>query len=49
MVVAIEGNGTRNSHKGDGYKESDTMYTLNTVEQHGVATIETGEIGSRPE
>ena len=35
-VVCIEGNGTRDSHKGDGFKESDTMYTLNTVEQHGV-------------
>ena len=36
-VVCIEGNGTRDSHKGDGYKESDTMYTLNTVETHAVA------------
>ena len=36
-VVCIEGNGVRESHKGDGYKESDTMYTLNTVEQHAVA------------
>ena len=35
-VVCLEGNGQRDSHKGDGYKESDTMYTLNTVEQHGV-------------
>ena len=35
-VVCIEGNGTRDSHRGDGYKESETMYTLNTVEQHGV-------------
>ena len=35
-VVCIEGNGTRESHKGDGYKESDTMYTLNTVETHAV-------------
>ena len=32
----LEGNGQRESHQGDGYKESDTMYTLNTVEQHGV-------------
>ena len=36
-VVCIEGNGQRESHKGNGYKESDTMYTLNTVEQHAVA------------
>lgn len=35
-VVCLEGNGSRESHKGDGYKESETMYTLNTVEQHGV-------------
>ena len=36
-VVAIEGNGSRPSHRGDGYKETDTMYTLNATEQHGVA------------
>ena len=35
-TIAIEGNGTRDSHKGDGYSESDVMYTLNTVEQHAV-------------
>lgn len=35
-VICIEGNGSRESHKGDGYKESDTVYTLNTVEQHAV-------------
>lgn len=33
----IEGNGSRPSHKGDGYKESEVMYTLNATEQHGVA------------
>lgn len=36
-TYALEGNGSRDSHKGDGYRESDTMYTLNTVEQHAVA------------
>ena len=36
-IAVIEGNGTRPSHKGDGYKESDVMYTLNTTEQHAVA------------
>ena len=36
-IVALEGNGSRPSHRGGGYSESDTMYTLNTVEQHGVA------------
>jgi DNA (cytosine-5)-methyltransferase 1 len=36
-VVAIEGNGTRPSHNGDGYKETNVMYTLNATEQHAVA------------
>ena len=36
-VVAIEGNGSRPSHRGDGYSEGDAMYTLNSVEQHAVA------------
>lgn len=36
-IVAIEGNGSRPSHKGDCFKESETMYTLNTIERHGVA------------
>ena len=35
-TIAIEGNGSRESHLGDGYKQSDQMYTLNTVEQHSV-------------
>lgn len=37
QTVAIEGNGTRESHHGNGYRESNVMYTLNSVEQHGVA------------
>ena len=37
-MIVLEGNGSRESHQGDGYKESDTMYTLNTVEQHAVCT-----------
>lgn len=36
-IAVIEGNGSRQSHKGDGYKETDIMYTLNATEQHGVA------------
>ena len=36
-MVVLEGGGTRSSHHGTGYKEADTMYTLNTVEMHGVA------------
>jgi hypothetical protein len=39
-MIVLEGNGSRDSHKGDGYKQSDTMYTLNTVEQHGVRTYQ---------
>ena len=35
-TIAIEGNGSRESHLGDGYRQSDQMYTLNTVEQHSV-------------
>jgi len=35
-TIVIEGNGQRESHKGDGYKEADIMYTLNTIEQHAV-------------
>lgn len=36
-VVAIEGNGTRPSHKNNGYSEDDVSFTLNATEQHGVA------------
>lgn len=36
-MVVVEGNGSRPSHKGDGYAESDVMYTLNATEQHAVA------------
>ena len=35
-TVCIEGNGSRPSHKDDGFSESDTMYTLNTVDRHAV-------------
>ena len=40
IPVVLEGNGQRDSHKGDGYKVSETMYTLNTVEQHAVCTYQ---------
>lgn len=39
-IAVIEGNGSRPSHRGDGYKESDVMYTLNATEQHAVAIAE---------
>jgi DNA (cytosine-5)-methyltransferase 1 len=35
-MIVLEGNGSRESHNGDGYRESDTMYTLNTIERHAV-------------
>ena len=41
-TIVIEGNGTRPSHQGDGYKESDVMYTLNTVDRHAVYAMTTG-------
>ena len=40
-VVVVEGNGARPSHQGNGYSESETMYTLNTIEQHAVAFADT--------
>jgi len=36
IPCVIEGNGSRPSHHGDGYKQSETMYTLNSTEQHAV-------------
>lgn len=39
-TIAVEGNGARPSHHGDGYIESDQSYTLNTTEVHGVASME---------
>ena len=37
IVYALEGNGSRPSHRGDGWAETETMYTLNTVDRHAVA------------
>lgn len=48
-TIAIEGNGSRESHKGDGYAESDVMYTLNTVEQHAVCVSEPAAVESHPQ
>lgn len=36
-IVCLEGNGIRPSHRGDGYKKTGIMYTLNSTEVHGVA------------
>lgn len=35
-MIVLEGNGSRDSHRGDGYKESEISYSLNTVEHHAV-------------
>lgn len=35
-MIVLEGNGQRDSHRGDGYAESEVSYTPNTVEQHAV-------------
>ena len=35
-TIALEGNGQRPSHHGDGYAESNKSYTLNATEKHGV-------------
>lgn len=35
-IIVIEGNGTRESHQGIGWKESEIMYTLNSTEVHAV-------------
>ena len=45
-VIPLEGNGCRESHKGDGWSTEQVSYTLNTVERHGVAY---GEIESSSE
>ncbi len=36
-IVVLEGNGSRPSHHGNGYKQSETMYTLNATENHSVS------------
>ena len=35
-VVCLEGNGSRPSHRGNGWKVDDQMYTLNTIDRHAV-------------
>lgn len=36
VVIALEGNGARPSHQGNGYSEEGKMFTLNTIENHAV-------------
>lgn len=35
-MIVLEGNGSRPSHKGEGYSRTEVCYTLNAVEQHAV-------------
>lgn len=35
-IVCLEGNGSRPSHRGNGWKVDDQMYTLNTIDRHAV-------------
>lgn len=35
-VVAIEGNGSRPSHRREGYNTNDVSFTLNSTERHAV-------------
>ena len=38
-TIALEGNGQRPSHRGDGYLVTDKSYTLNATEIHGVVYV----------
>lgn len=40
VLVAIEGNGSRPSHKGIGINDGKVMYTLNGTEVHGVVATQ---------
>ena len=42
VVYALEGNGSRPSHLGDGYSDGGVSYTLNSVERHAVVYDITG-------
>ena len=46
-TICLEGNESRESHFGNGYSESDVMYTLNTIEQHGVLPISASGVVSK--
>lgn len=37
VVIPLEGNGSRPSHRGNGWNESNCMFSLNTTEVHAVA------------
>lgn len=36
--ICLEGNGSRESHHGNGWRVGGAMYSLNTVEVHTVCT-----------
>ena len=44
QTIALEGNGSRPSHLGDGYAVSDKSYTLNTKEVHAVCYGINGDV-----
>ena len=44
QTIALEGNGSRPSHLGDGYAVSDKSYTLNTTEVHAVCYGINGDV-----
>ena len=43
VLAAIEGNGSRPSHKGMGINDGAVMYTLNSTEVHGVVYERNGK------
>ena len=43
-VIALEGNGSRPSHRGGGWREDGRMFTLNTVDRHSVCYEEPAEV-----
>ena len=48
VALPIEGNGSRDSHRGNGYgKPGDPSFTLNSVEHHAVAVFENHSQDSR--
>jgi hypothetical protein len=47
IPCVLEGNGSRPSHSGDGYSESEVMYTLNSTEHHAVCSAEINGGGVR--
>jgi hypothetical protein len=47
VCYALEGNGARPSHMGDGFSQDGVMYTLNTIEKHSVCYAIEGNVVDR--